>query len=316
MKILFITDGKNADYQSDVLFHGLKTMYGKEVYETVDYRYMFDGISDDKRSLIYGKGFSLYGLLPSELQNIIPETVVKKLVRENYFDYVIYGSIWRCYRYFRLIKKYYPKEKIIFIDGEDRARIQKFFLNKGIYFKRESAQKLPNMFPVCFGIPRSKIVGAVPEKSMFKAFIIPGDFSTYIYNKESDYYKGYQTAWFGITGKKAGWDCLRHYEIMANGCIPYFIDLQNCPEDTLFLFPKQLILTANRLFEEQCRDEQKLKSVAGEVLEWTRNHLTTEQIAAYVIDTAMQVKRLEKAPSYWFSGEVRHFLRKTMNNEQ
>jgi len=42
--------------------------------------------------------------------------------------------------------------------------------------------------------------------------------------------------------KKGGWDCFRHYEIIAAGTLPYFFDLQNCPNMTLHSFPKELVL--------------------------------------------------------------------------
>ena len=42
---------------------------------------------------------------------------------------------------------------------------------------------------------------------------------------ESDYYKDYQRSYFAITCKKGGWDCLRHYEILANAVSPTFLIL-------------------------------------------------------------------------------------------
>ncbi len=62
----------------------------------------------------------------------------------------------------------------------------------------------------------------IPEKDQDFASLIPGVLSTYIYDTEEEYFKGYQRAFYAVTCKKAGWDCLRHYEILANGCIPYF----------------------------------------------------------------------------------------------
>jgi len=35
---------------------------------------------------------------------------------------------------------------------------------------------------------------------------------------------------FGITTKRGGWDCLRHYELAANGCVLCFRDLDAKPE--------------------------------------------------------------------------------------
>jgi hypothetical protein len=54
--------------------------------------------------------------------------------------------------------------------------------------------------------------------------------------------------------KKAGWDCMRHYEILGNNCIPYFVGLEDCPKNTLANLPKELLLEAKDLagnFDEQ-----------------------------------------------------------------
>ena len=41
---------------------------------------------------------------------------------------------------------------------------------------------------------------------------------------------------------KGGWDCLRHYEILMNGCIPLFLDIKNCPKDTISTLPKKKLI--------------------------------------------------------------------------
>ena len=49
---------------------------------------------------------------------------------------------------------------------------------------------------------------------------------------------------FGVTRKKAGWDCMRHLEIMANGAVPFFTDLQELPAKTMQHYPKHLFQKA------------------------------------------------------------------------
>ena len=100
-------------------------------------------------------------------------------------------------------------------------------------------------YPIQFAIPESKIVNKIPEKSSDFAFLVPGKLDTYIYNTESDYYRDYQKSYFALTCKKGGWDCLRHYEILANGCIPYFTDLDQCHPKTMLFFPKRLNQRSN-----------------------------------------------------------------------
>jgi hypothetical protein len=53
--------------------------------------------------------------------------------------------------------------------------------------------------------------------------------SNYLFHWEHEYYADLQSSRFGITTKRAGWDCLRHYEIAANGCVPCFRDLDTKP---------------------------------------------------------------------------------------
>lgn len=147
-------------------------------------------------------------------------------------------------------------------------------------------------FPICFSIPEVKVVSEIPQKDKDFAFLIPKNLSTYIYNKEQDYYKDYQRSYFAITRCKGGWDCLRHYEILANGCVPYFLDLESCPNNTMHLLPKHLILEAMQLpgvsqgnIDHTKFDYKRYYEIAHELLEYTRKHLTTKSIAQYVLDT-------------------------------
>jgi len=82
--------------------------------------------------------------------------------------------------------------------------------------------------------------------------------------------------------KKAGWDCMRHYEILANNCIPYFIDLEDCPNYTLTNLPKELLLEAKELANNF--EEQKYFSILKELFNYTKNNLTTKQLAQYVLN--------------------------------
>lgn len=43
-----------------------------------------------------------------------------------------------------------------------------------------------------------------------------------------------------LTYKKGGWDCLRHYEILASGTLPLFLDIAQCPLHAMRLHPRRL----------------------------------------------------------------------------
>jgi hypothetical protein len=311
MKILFIGAGKSPDYMCDTIFHGLKTVYGNNVYENTDHWYLFDDTSS-KEYVSRSKYFTLYGNLPSKLKNVISAKEIKKSIKAKEFDFVVYGSIWRCTDYFSIVSKNYPKEKIIFIDGEDHTQIHKFFFRRGVYFKRELDHKIADVFPICFGIPESKIIDRITDKSGIMAHIIPGELSTYIYETEEDYYKGYRSVCFGITKKKAGWDCLRHYEILANGCIPYFINLKGCPSETMHLFPKELILKTNNMIENKIIDIEEIKRYSEELLIYTRNYLTTKRIMQYMLEIIRSVKQIGKPCFSIYPGinylKIQHYI--------
>jgi hypothetical protein len=159
-----------------------------------------------------------------------------------------------------------------------------------------------NLFPITFSIPEEKIVSDIPNKTFILANYIPVGVGerTYIYDHEIDYYNGYKNSLFAITKKKGGWDCMRHYEILACGCIPYFENLEKCPEKRLFNFPKDIILKTNKLFDslmkkyninknnmigQMSQDElNECKKYIQILLEYTRSHLTTKTLGHYIIE--------------------------------
>ena len=81
--------------------------------------------------------------------------------------------------------------------------------------------------------------------------------------------------------KKAGWDAMRHYEILGNYCMPYFIGLEDCPEDTLANLPKDLLLQGKKLADNF--DQQEYFRILDEVFKYTQDNLTTKHIANYII---------------------------------
>ena len=111
-----------------------------------------------------------------------------------------------------------------------------------------------NLYPIAFSIPEEKIVTEIPTKSKFIAEINPYGvgLNTYIFKTEKDYYSDYKSSLFAVTRKKGGWDCMRHYEILACGCIPIFENLEQCPENTMFNFPKSIILNTNNFYKYLC----------------------------------------------------------------
>ena len=151
---------------------------------------------------------------------------------------------------------------------------------------------MSKIYPISFSIPKEKIVECVPNKTRLLSPLIPGELSTYTFDSEKEYYKQYQDSLFAITKKKAGWDCMRHYEILANGCIPIFLDLENCPINTLTHLPKKCLLYCKKLYETKYKYKSFSKDIVDELynvleylLEYTRKFLTTESIVLYMLNS-------------------------------
>lgn len=265
------------------MYHGLVSL-GHNVVDYNDLWYMRRGLTDTDRTKLYGSGFTLYGTLPSME---VDRTGIRAKVRLRYFDVVVYGSCWRCLDLFNDVSGSYPANKIILLDGEDHQWIHRL-ANRGVYFKRELVGD-ELAFPIGLSIPRDRFTSIPTVKSRLLAALIPGDRSTYVYSNEREYRDAYARSFFARTTKKAGWDCLRHCEIIAAGCLPLFDGLEGCPARTMTFTPKKLLSSVNAI--ASC-----LSSVADVDLGWyfetrseVRKHalmyLTTEAMAKYVLTT-------------------------------
>lgn len=286
MKILYVTNyldiakasgGFINDYQNDLVFYGLRELFGDDVVDStqIPTLYKENEFKIDKRYLWGGMtSFWLIG------DNNIDRTDIEQKIKDRYYDYVIYGAIKRCKNYWSLVSSYYPPNKVILIDGNDEPELDPLY-TKHLYFKRELIINHPNLLPITFAFPTSKLASPNRNKTQEYGTVIPGQPETYIFKTEESYYEDYQKSYYGVTMKKAGWDAMRHYEILGNYCVPYFIGLENCPKDTLGNLPKDLLLEARELTNNF--DEQKYFSILNELFDYTKENLTTKSIANYII---------------------------------
>ena len=324
MKILFIRSEGNQthinDFMSDLLLHGLRQLYGSEVIDYPGCWYMYsDEVLNRENDIskIWGKGFTINNTLNN--YNSIDRTDIKKKIQENYFDLVIYGSIRRSDQFLDDVIKH--QNKVIFIDGEDDNIIDERYAKSGLYFKRELLENKNNVIPISFAVPKEKILKNINEKpSNLLAPLVPGRLSTYIYENEQTYYDMYSNSIFAITNKKLGWDCLRHYEILMNGCIPLFFNIDDCPKLILKTLPKERLseiyssfhsvlqlyspfkiykkkfLSIKKIFSyipsmfrnksasAFLNDNSNILEIKNELLNLTKQNLTTEILAKYVLN--------------------------------
>ena len=115
----------------------------------------------------------------------------------------------------------------------------------------------------------NSLVNSLPKKYVISP-LIPGNANDYLFTagEEAKYYDMYRQSMFAITKKKGGWDCLRHYEILATGSIPLFEDLDKCPEDTLSSFPKNILREAYNILIpwKNTPEQQKAYSIYSSLI--------------------------------------------------
>ncbi len=124
--------------------------------------------------------------------------------------------------------------------------------------------------------------------------------ATYAFQNQTDYFEDLSSARYGITTKRSGWDCLRHYEIAAAGCVPCFRKLNRKHETSAphGLDQTNCIIYDNaidlqRKFNDIC--EKKYRELLQGSHRWILTHTTTEEagriISQLTHPTAVMVYR-------------------------
>ncbi|CAL1131429.1 unnamed protein product [Cladocopium goreaui] len=154
--------------------------------------------------------------------------------------------------------------------------------------------------PVSFAIPKEDVVPCVPEKFTDFASLIPGVEESYIFPMtaygEMEYKRMYREARFAVKKRRAGWETMRIYEILAAGSVPYIHAADEIPDAALVFVNKTLLRAARRLATEGGPvdpldpilgklDGIKYATLAAELLRHTQQHLTTEALAKHVLSS-------------------------------
>ena len=324
MNILFLCDDYE-DYLADSLLHGLRQLDSLHVvdYPRKDCLYRGGRICKDAPEFgVRGGGFSLYGLLEEPTGGLDRSQIWQRL--ENaWFDAVILSNVWRQWGLLLQWRTLLQRQPLILLDGDDderlyplsARRLRQFGLGTGLsrllaskntyYFKREltpvSLRWRPR-FPlhsVSFSIPSSSIDATLSSKTQpFPRHIVDPDVaqrvggsSGYAFATEAAYRADLRSSRFGITTKRAGWDCLRHYELAASGTVLCFRDLKRKPATCA---PFGLIHGVNCLNYESVHDlllqiealtPEREESLQQQALEWARSK-TTNTLANEVLQTA------------------------------
>jgi len=312
LRILFITT-QNPTKQGDLLevslLHGLRTVLGEDCVDYPRKKIMYHDFSDTPKDTLHGRGFSL---LTTPIQDIEDRDIFKQK-----FDYVIYGD---GHMYGEVPEIEGVNEladgNVWIIDGHDlygsaprmisyndEVVIGSQFTN---CFKRELIESDDeSVYPTGFGIPEERIrevdfsikdqlyQKTAPSYSLFEdAADMGGGFSHHKFTVEDDYYNDLSRSWFGLTCKKGGWDCLRHYEIIAAGSLLLFRDYHNKPrlcspqELPCYVYSskEQLYSLMSELVVEN-RPTYKYLRMLEKQREWLYNVGTTSARANSILNT-------------------------------
>eukprot|EP01059_Diplonema_ambulator_P005028 TRINITY_DN14760_c0_g1_i2.p1 TRINITY_DN14760_c0_g1~~TRINITY_DN14760_c0_g1_i2.p1 ORF type:complete len:590 (+),score=109.45 TRINITY_DN14760_c0_g1_i2:365-2134(+) len=171
-----------------------------------------------------------------------------------------------------------------------------------------------DVWPVGFTLAGHRYSGSISWKVRDFAALIPSNAATYVHKSDSgqngnaepdmDYFHSYKHSLYCVTRKKKGWDALRHYEILASGCVPYFIDIDKMPANTMVFFPKALVSKAMRLpgvnflddhngsfnkhssfsIDRSIFNATQYYDIAAQIQAHARRHLTSEAMATYILE--------------------------------
>lgn len=305
MKILLINP-TGQDYLTCMIIHGLVTL-GYDVTE-YNYTYFMREQYRDKFDIwkLYGNGFSYAFTLHDIDKNITKEEIETK-VSEHYYDIVIYTYIQADKSLLDLVLEKYKLGEIFIIDGADHS-VYDDIINKNynniLYFKRELLcnNSLFGMncrvFPISYAIPKEKFQ---PKKYYKTNFCVnncsygvgyTGIKTKYTFDNEQEYYNQYNNSAFALTCRKGGYDCMRHYEIIACHCLPVFIDYDNWPRTVMTTWPTDLQYQANSLYIEHKYNDvsfnndyqvAKYYKLLDRFYDYAYTHMTTENLANYLL---------------------------------
>jgi len=291
MKILYITNineiykssgGWISDYLNDTIFYGLHEILEDNVVDSTQIIHLYKEHKGKIDPRVLWGGMTTFWLIEKDTKD--RENIIDK-IKDKYYDFIIYGNCQRCLDYYDIVNKIYDPKKVIMLDGNDENHLHPLH-EIHPYFKRENYYSInSNIFPLSFSLPTPKL--RIKDNFLLKTFdfatVIPGVKETYIYKNEQEYYDDYSMSYFGITHKKAGWDCMRHYEILGNYCAPYFPDIKDCPENIMVSWNKKLQIEINNLVDNGFHEEKYFR-LLNEMYGWFLENNTTKQEAKKILE--------------------------------
>ena len=328
MKILFFTSDLE-DYLSDTLLHGFRSIFSEDVVDfpqkyclykdfksnthsmhgngfsiyhlleniDIDRTFITRKIEKNYFDLIVFSNIDVhFGLVLKYLPYLHAGNTMIIDGADSPAIYPYSGFYWRR-PYYWLLPKFHTKFKYYKREWSPQTVRYRWFKLIPISLCKYLPE-VKNLKKISFSISEDKIIKEPTKKEkLFGNHIvddeiakeITGSSVKYAFKDESAYYSDLQKSRFGITMKRSGWDCLRHYEIAANGTVPCFKNLsekaETCAPHGLNSFNcieyhhyKDLMEQINGLSES---DYIKLQKGA---LNWVRKNSTTERVRSLLND--------------------------------
>ena len=275
MKIYFHYDLDSHDLLSSLV---LNQFIFEKKYELFTNKFPNNFFINNKDKYpAYGEGHTVYYKLEEELQQNIKtlkNNDIEARIYDKYFDLIIYlnPDINRLLSnknlyFFNKLEKIYGRDEILIIDGHDHQDVNIKLAKKTRYFKRELTEKYKTYCePISFSFPsyysqtNKKEVPNILKDNIYNFkknkkynILAPNDprfTNSYIFKEEEKYYEQYSRSLFATTTRKGGWDCLRHYEILRNNCLPFFPNIEKKPKLTMANYPVKLQKKVNSFFEK------------------------------------------------------------------
>ncbi|MGN6616300.1 MAG: hypothetical protein ACTHJ5_03920 [Ilyomonas sp.] len=204
---------------------------------------------------------------------------------------------------------FYPVSKVIYFKREYENTAELYGISKQHFpfcnkLFSKVLKKPAKIFPISMSIPE-QLIEEIPLQNKTQEFVdynvdpdLTGLFSKNhlaelgkwqpAFQNEEEYYADVKRSKFGITTKREGWDCLRHYEYAAKGailcfkhldkknslCAPLGLNETNCIS---YSDKNDLLNKINRISFLQ------LETVQQAQYEWIRNY-TTKKVASRFLD--------------------------------
>lgn len=308
-KELLYADSFTAEQSSQLYGHGF-TLYGllpeRRVDRTLIWKRLEDGWFD---LVILGNIWRQFGLLPQLLKSM-RHGRTRLLLLDGDDDTRLYPvSLARLKQHGLQIPGHlqalagrtrYAKREL---DLQQPQHWRELLLPARLrpQLRRLFRRQLLNPQPCSFSIPAQWIRKPEPHRKtkMLPRHIVDDEVRSqledsqakYAFSSQQDYFNDLGKARFGITTRRAGWDCLRHYEIAAAGTVPCFRDLRQKPalcaphglgEDNCVIYTSAADL--NRQLQTMASDRYMNLLAASHA--WVQQHSTVHAAARLLQESA------------------------------